>query len=83
MAEFVESHGDVVEAFIAVESGRKNNREILWEAITETHASWSEREGIRQEAEEGGSGVRRADLGAVFEWMAGIIVLGDRKVAEF
>jgi len=35
IAEFVEGHGELCAEFIEVQSGRKNNREILWQAIKE------------------------------------------------
>lgn len=33
IGDFIESHGDLLAEFIEVESGRKANREVLWEAI--------------------------------------------------
>ena len=33
IGEFIETHGELCGEFIEVESGRKQNREILWEAI--------------------------------------------------
>ena len=35
IAKFVEGHGELHGEFIEVESGKKNNRQVLWEAIKE------------------------------------------------
>ena len=35
IAEFVEGHGELCGEFIEVKSGRKNDRQVLWEAIKE------------------------------------------------
>ena len=35
IAEFVEGHGELCGEFIEIKSGRKNDRQVLWEAIKE------------------------------------------------
>ena len=35
IAEFVEDHGELCGEFIEIKSGRKNDRQVLWEAIKE------------------------------------------------